>query len=291
VTEAVTELVPFERPFQLPANAGTELPLPPDLESIYGPLTFPAHGDRPWVISNFVTTLDGVVSLAVPGAEGGRAISGDNLHDRLLVAMLCAVADAIVIGGGTLRTSPGHIWTASSIAPDFASAFAALRRELGKTGPPLNVVITGHGDIDPAERMFQTGEVPVLVITTEQGAERLRGRGLPEAVPVAVADGVPDIHPRTILNLIASGLPTGLILLEAGPRLTTAFLAARLIDELFLTLSPQIAGRDATSQRPGLAAGHLFAPDDPRWGNLVDIRRAGSHLFLRYALRCAIQDR
>jgi riboflavin biosynthesis pyrimidine reductase len=278
----MTQLPPFECLFQ--ATAGAEAPLPPEIRSIYGPLTFPPHDGRHWVISNFVTTLDGIVSLMVPGKDGGRAISGDNRHDRLLVATLCAVADAIVIGGGTLRTSPGHVWTADDIAPEFAGAFAELRRALGKTSPPLNVVVSGHGNLDPAERMFQTDEVPALIVTTEQGADRLRRLGLPAAVRVAVAGATAGINPRTILDLIAAGLPAGLILLEAGPHLTTEFLAARLIDELFLTWSPQIAGRDPATPRLGLAEGHAFAPDDPLWGELVDVRRAGSHLFLRYSL-------
>ncbi|HEX5165928.1 MAG TPA: dihydrofolate reductase family protein, partial [Thermomicrobiales bacterium] len=155
-------LSPFARVMH--ATAGVEIPLPLAIASIYGPLTLPAYAGRPLVISNFVTTLDGVVSLAVPGKEGGRAISGDNQHDRLLVATLAAVADAIVIGGGTLRSSPGHIWTADALAPDFAAAFATLRQSLGKTGPPLNVVVTRDGDLDPAERLFQAGKVPVLVV-------------------------------------------------------------------------------------------------------------------------------
>lgn len=278
----MTDLSPFELLFQ--AASGTEVPLPPEIRSIYGSLTFPSHDDQPWVISNFVTTLDGVVSLAVPGHEGGRAISGDSRHDRLLVATLCAVADAIVIGGGTLRTSPGHVWTATSLDPQFADAFATLRESLGKAGPPLNVIVTGHGDVDPAERIFQSGEAPVLVVTSEQGASRLRRAGLPAAVHVAVAGEAPEISPRIVLDVIAAEQDGSLILLEAGPRLTTDFLAARLIDELFLTLAPQIAGRDTSSMRPGLAAGHVFAPDDPLWGNLTDARRVGDHLFLRYTL-------
>jgi riboflavin biosynthesis pyrimidine reductase len=281
----MTGLAPFESFLQ--ATGGAAAPLPSEIASIYGSLTFPKQVDRPWVISNFVTTLDGVVSLDVPGHEGGRAISGDNRHDRLLVATLAAMADAIVIGGATLRTSPGHVWTPDYLLPEFAGPFAALRRSLGKTSPPLNVVVTGRGDIDPTERMFQTGEAPALIVTTEQGAERLRQLGIPAAARVAIAAGAPPIDPRAILDLIVSAQPMGLILLEAGPRLTADFLAARLVDELFLTLSPQIAGRVDASQRPGLAAGRVFAPDNPLWGSLVDVRRADSHLFLRYALRPA----
>jgi hypothetical protein len=73
-------LAPFEALLRGPA--GVAVPLPAELASIYGPLTFPSHASRPWVISNFVTTLDGVVSLAVPGKAGGREISGNNQHDR-----------------------------------------------------------------------------------------------------------------------------------------------------------------------------------------------------------------
>jgi hypothetical protein len=55
------------------------------------------------------------------------------------------------------------------------------------------------------------------------------------------------------------------------------------LDELFLTLAPQVAGRDDTGERPGLVAGQRFAPEQPRWGELIGIKRGGSHLFLRYA--------
>ncbi|WP_201360899.1 hypothetical protein [Dictyobacter formicarum] len=57
----------------------------------------------------------------------------------------------------------------------------------------------------------------------------------------------------------------------------------QLLDELFLTLAPQIAGRDSATARPGLVEGHLFAPEHPLWGTLVSVKRGGSHLFLRYA--------
>lgn len=284
----MTALAPFEQ--LVVATTGTAAPLPPEIASIYGPLAFDRPADRPLVVSNFVTTLDGVVSLGVSGKEGGRAISGSNRHDRLLVATLCALADAIVIGSGTLGSSEGHIWTGASQDPDFSEAFTALRRSLGKTSPPLNVVVTGHGDIDPAERMFQTGEVPAIVITSADGAERLRQTGMPDAVEIAVAGDSPTIDPRVALNLITASRPAELILLEAGPRLTTEFLAARLVDELFLTLAPQLAGRGDGVERLSLAMGHLFAPDDPLWGSLVDIRRAGSHLFLRYTLTRDVGD-
>ena len=65
------------------------------------------------------------------------------------------------------------------------------------------------------------------------------------------------------------------------------FLAEELLDELFLTLAPQIAGRGASKPRPGLVEGHRFAPEHPLWGQLLSVKRRESHLFLRYAFRAS----
>ena len=75
----------------------------------------------------------------------------------------------------------------------------------------------------------------------------------------------------------------GRILVEGGPRLLGDFYAARLVDEQFLTLAPQIVGRDRDDRRFSLVMGQLFAPGDGRWAVLNDVRRGGDLLFLRYA--------
>jgi riboflavin biosynthesis pyrimidine reductase len=76
-----------------------------------------------------------------------------------------------------------------------------------------------------------------------------------------------------------------LILIEGGPQLLGYFYAERLLDEQFLTLAPQVAGRDAGDGRPSLVMGKTFAPRDARWGTLIDVRRGDDHLFLRYSFR------
>ena len=53
----------------LGARRGTLLPLPLKLERLYGPLRMPQSPGRAHVFSNFVTTLDGVVSLAAKGHD------------------------------------------------------------------------------------------------------------------------------------------------------------------------------------------------------------------------------
>jgi riboflavin biosynthesis pyrimidine reductase len=86
-----------------------------------------------------------------------------------------------------------------------------------------------------------------------------------------------------VLDAVGRVSPAKRILVEGGPRLLGDFYAEGLLDEQFLTLAPQIAGRDAGDGRLSLVMGKAFAPRDPLWGKLIDMRRGGSHLFLRYA--------
>jgi riboflavin biosynthesis pyrimidine reductase len=274
-------LTPLESLYE--TERGPDVPLPPELAALYGRLQFPAHPEGPHVIGNVVTTLDGVVALDTPGRSGGGEISGFNAHDRMVMGVLRAVADAVVVGAGTLRSVPRHLWTAAHIYPVLASAYQALRTALDKPEPPLNVVVTASGELDLDLPVFHSGKVPVLIATTTRGAQRLHGRALPPSVQIADLYCSGPLSARAILQAASALRPTEIVLVEGGPRLMGAFFAEQCLDELFLTLAPQVAGREAARARPGLVAGHSFAPERPLWGTLVGVKRAGSHLFLRYA--------
>ncbi len=128
-------------------TAGHALPLPPALARLYGRLEFPPHPGRPYVFGNFVTSLDGVVALnSAKVGSGGGEISGFNEHDRLVMGLLRAIADAVVVGAGTLRAVPDHLWTSRVIYPPLEEAYQELRTSLGKTEPPLNVIVTATGN-------------------------------------------------------------------------------------------------------------------------------------------------
>jgi riboflavin biosynthesis pyrimidine reductase len=73
------------------------------------------------------------------------------------------------------------------------------------------------------------------------------------------------------------------ILTEAGPTLFGSLVASRLVDELFLTVSPVLVGRAATA-RLGLVEGVELVPQTRVAGRLRSVRTHGSHLFLRYGL-------
>jgi riboflavin biosynthesis pyrimidine reductase len=272
------------------AQQGAELPLPPALASLYGRLQFPIHPQRPHVIGNFVTTLDGVVALKDADKSGGGAISGSNQHDRMVMGLLRAAADAIIAGAGTLRASRRQLWTAASIYAPLAEAYQQLRSALGKSEPPLNVIVTASGSVDITLPIFQSGEVPVLIVTTKAGAQRIGAQTLPRSVEIAAVQPAGTIGARTILATVNAVHPGALVLVEGGPHLMGPFFAEQALDELFLTLAPQVVGRDASVERPGLVAGKLLAPEHPVWGTLLGVKRAASHLFLRYAFEARDDD-
>src|SRR5688500_8579040 len=197
----MSALAPLQDLFD--ATTGDDLPLPWALASLYGRLRLPRQGAQPHVIGNFVSSLDGVVSLGIPGKAGGGEISGFNRHDRMVMGLLRAAADVVVIGAGTLRaSSPDHVWTAEYIYPPLTDAYRELRAALGKPEPPLNVVVTGGGDIDLDRCLFQTGAVPSLIVTTSAGAQRLqvRDRGLSESARVEVAADAAPLSVRAVLD-------------------------------------------------------------------------------------------
>jgi len=71
-----------------------------------------------------------------------------------------------------------------------------------------------------------------------------------------------------------------------GPVDVRSLVASGLVDELFLTVSPVLAGRAATA-RLGLVEGVELVPQTRVAGRLRSVRTHGSHLFLRYGLRLA----
>lgn len=275
-------LTPLQALFE--TKRGRVMPLPPELARLYGPLRIALKRARPYVISNFVTTLDGVVSLNVKGHMGGGAISGCSAQDRLVMGLLRTVADVVIVGAGTLRADPDHVWTAEYIFPDRADDYRRLRVALGKPTSPLNVIVSGSGRLDLSLPVFASGTVPTLVVTTTAGHRRLRKQETPESVRIRAVRGRSRITPRSILEQVHRINAGKLILVEGGPRLLGDFYAARVLDEQFLTLAPQIAGRTTGDRRLSLAMEQAFAPRSPRWGALIDLRRGGSHLFLRYAM-------
>lgn len=265
--------------------------LPVRIAALYGGgLSFPPpFADRPYVIANFVATLDGVISYDAPGQRGGGPISGENEADHALMGLLRAAAGAVIFGARSLSEDSGHVRTPAFIYPPLAAAYAELRARQAQSALPLNVVVSGSGAVDLDEPNFHHPGLRVLIATTQAGAERLAKQNLPEGVTALAVEESPGggVAPGSLLAALRRDYDVRLALHEGGPSLFTSFLEAHCLDELFLTLAPQLAGRDKDTQRPALVQGHAFAPGNAPWSDLRSVKRAGEHLFLRYGLRAA----
>jgi len=248
--------------------------MPAELEKIYGRLGLAARE----VYANFVESIDGVVALgAKPSA--GSAISGRNQADRFVMGLLRAFADAVLLGAGTLRATPGHHWTPEHVYPDLPLAFAELRQNLGRKPRPRLVLLTASGNIEVSHPAVVGG---ATIVTTSHGAADLKHR-LPDSCDIVELGGEGSLDLAGALNeLRARGY--GAILTEGGPHVMGELIAAQLLDEAFLTISPVVAGRDGDT-RLGMVAGAEFLPDRGVWSTLLTARRHGDFLFLRYRLR------
>jgi riboflavin biosynthesis pyrimidine reductase len=256
--------------------------LPDALKSIVGEWILPEHPDRPHVFANFVSSLDGRVSFAVPGASDGAAVSRGNAHDRWLMGLLRARADAVVVGDNTLRNEPKHIWTAQAIFPGDAAGFAELRSLERRTPVPLLVFVSKEGRIPAEAAVFRQPTQPVLIATTTRGLDQAR-EALGHLAHVSFeALGDDAVDPIRLTRLLHREHDVRALLCEGGPTLFGSMLQARAIDELFLTKSPILIGSPAGgTARPALVEGVSFDPSSPPLARLAGVRRAGDYLFLR----------
>lgn len=257
--------------------------LTPELERLYGGgLSFPKWSDRPYVIGNFVETLDGVVSYLIPGKSGGGPISGGSDEDHFVMGLLRSVADAVLVGSGTLRGDPGHVRIPHSIYPEAKGFYAELRKKLGKSPLPINVVLTASGKVDLNEPTFHTEGLQAVIITTDEGASRLSAHDLPTTAVRSTGESG-STTPRAVLKVLADEFGVRLLLHEGGPTIFGEFMSAECVDELFLTLAPQVAGRKKETSRPSFAGETAFLPKTAPWMKLKSAKRGGDHLLLRYA--------
>ena len=265
-------LAPFEVLFE--ADTLPDYTLPADLKHLYGRLGFPG----PVVYSNFVSSLDGVVTLgSKPSA--GSVISGKYAADRFLMGLLRACADAVVIGAGTLRATPGHLWTPAHVFPALATEFTALRSSLGRSAEPALVLLTASGDLDFAHPALAKG---AIVITTSGGAKKVGDRLPPTCELVVMGKGGSLDLGKAIGELRNRGLDV--LLCEGGPHVMGQLLEDGLLDEAFLTVSPVVAGR-GREPRLGMVEGIELLPANGAWSKLLSARRHGDYLFLRYGFR------
>jgi riboflavin biosynthesis pyrimidine reductase len=212
-----------------------------------------------------------VTSLGLTDGTDSTTLSGRSRADRYLMGLLRASADAVVIGAGTLRATPGHQWIPAAVAGDDAAAIDAYRFErTGADQPPPLVIVSA----------LDRPATSVAVLTSPAGAMRVRAaHPLVSVIEVEDHDGIGGAG---LVAAVTGALGSGLLLCEGGPSLFGRLMADRAVHELFLTISPRVAGRDHAEIRPGIVNGWAAAPVGLPTATIDSVRRSDDHLFLRY---------
>ena len=269
---------------------GSEAPPSPCLTKILraaydGDLFFSDSSERPLIVANFVQTLDGIVSLRIPGKSGGADISGLNEEDAFIMGILRAYADAVMFGEDTFRNTPGHVWTGAACIPHSRRIFRLSQACRQRLSPSSKRRGQRHGPCRPGPTIVRREEIRSLVLTTEQGVAHLHQRyGTTLPATVRMLPGDVTISPSDMVALLHADYGVKLLLHEGGPTLFSTFLQQSLIDELFLTVAPQIVGRGPTGDRPAFSGRARVTSEQAIWGTLLSVKCAtkSGHLFLRY---------
>jgi riboflavin biosynthesis pyrimidine reductase len=246
-----------------PADQAELPPAPAGADVLATHYAYPGESSaRPWVRANMVTTLDGAADFG----GGSKPISG--APDMRVFGVLRALADVVLVGAGTVR--------AEGYRPGRARAeFAAARAARGQAPAPAIAVVTAGADLDYGAPLFTAPVVPTLLLTTSAApAEALRNAAEAGAVVLPLGAG-PEVQPAAALRALADrGLRR--LLLEGGPDLLGRFLAADLVDELCLTVSPCLT--DGSASR--IARGPELATPHPM--RLAGLLEEDGFLFTRY---------
>jgi riboflavin biosynthesis pyrimidine reductase len=218
------------------------------------------------VLLDMVSTVDGRASL------GGRSGAIGDLADRQFFHALRTVVDGVMVGAGTARAERyGRL-----IKTEEARA---LRHSRGLREEPLACFVSGRLDLPADLPLLQEPAARVAIITSS-GASLAGSAARVDYVRVE-RDGRLDL--ALALQELTQKFGIRTLLCEGGPHLNGELLAAGLVDELFLTLGPKLAGEDPAGPALRIVAGTGLEP--PVELRLVDVFAYGSELFLRYRVR------
>jgi riboflavin-specific deaminase-like protein len=218
-----------------------------------------APADRPYLVLNMVSSLDGRATLD----WRTRGLSTE--MDRLLFHHLRTQADAVMVGAGTARTERYGRMSKSDELRD-------KREREGLARDPLAVVVSGRLDLPADLPLLNEPEQRVLIATASDG--ELRGLG-GQVEYARVGDDLPVLmaHLRQQCGIRS-------VLCEGGPTLNSFLLAAGLVDELFLTLNPKLVGGAAALTI--VAGRELVEPEELA---LMSVAEGGGELFTRWRVQ------
>ena len=218
--------------------------------------------DKPFVYANLAVTLDGKIA-----SHDREDFPLGSKADRREMDRLRSKADVVIWGGETLRAArhPARVREESLVSE---------RMKRGLPPHPANALITKSGVFPDKLPWFSSDEIERFIFTATEGARCLEDTRTGDA-RVFVLDEAEPLASQVLAHLGECGMKN--VLLEGGGSLVWEF--ARHIDAFHVTLTPWLAGG---SDAPTLMDGPGFRSGEFLGLALVEVRREGDELFLRY---------
>lgn len=221
---------------------------------------------RPYLLLNMIATVDGRATL------GGRSGPLGERADKELLYGLRTAVDAVMAGAGTIRAERyGQL-----IRDD---AHRRIRHERGLAEEPLACIVSGRLALDSEIPLLTEAKARVAILTPSSASLPQDCRAQIDYVRTQ-RDGLLDLP--AAMEELRERLGVRTLLCEGGPHLNVQLLAHGLVDELFLTVSPKLAGGDAMSETLRIVSGDELDP--PLNLELAGALEHDSYLFLRYRL-------
>lgn len=223
---------------------------------------------RPRVIANFALTWDARISTRnrTPSDFSSPA-------DKRRLLAIRAEGDAVLVGAATVAADTMALGLP---VPELREQ----RRSRGQTEYPLRVLVSSSGQVSPALRVFSERTSPVVIYSTERMPSEVRACLIGGATLVIGAGPVVDLAAMLYSLRHEFGVKT--LICEGGGRLLDAMLRAGLVDELCLTLCPQIFGGKAGVTLTGEVG--MWLPKSIL-GRLLSMEQIGEECFTRWRLR------
>jgi riboflavin biosynthesis pyrimidine reductase len=200
-----------------------------------------ALSDRPYVYTNFVTSLDGRISWKNP-RTGYREVppACANERDLHLYHELAANADVILASSRYLRgAAAGRAAGMLSLGGN-APELVAWRRARGLADYPRVAVVSNSLKLPDRDRLEpELGEV--LVLCCGDPDRRLRRQVEAQGYRVVQSGPITDIDGRELVAALHRE-SCRTVYSVAGPRVHAALLQAGVLDRLYLTLAQVLLG-------------------------------------------------
>lgn len=184
---------------------------------------------RPFLFVNVAMTADGKIAFS---RENFTPFSSRRDHEQMM--KLRATADAVICGARTIEVT-------QTILGNGEKKYDRMRQENGLADFNVRVVVSGSGTIDPASPIFQKHFSPIVVLTTKRIsiANLKKLRAVADAVKIC---GTKGINFPSALAWLRRRWKIKRLLCEGGGELNDALFRASLVDEIHLTICPQIFG-------------------------------------------------